>query len=98
MKPQVHIEGENKASAHNLAELLTDFSIDAIIAIDTDHKVIAWNRTAAAIYEQSKKQALGSSLFELIPDIQKDPETVKAIEYALKGHKTFVPALAQYAH
>jgi PAS domain S-box-containing protein len=98
MKPQVHIEGESKASEHTLAELLNDFSIDAIIAIDTGHKVITWNRIAAAIYEQPKKQALGRSLFELIPDIEEDPETVKAIEQALKGYKTFVPASPQYTH
>jgi PAS domain S-box-containing protein len=98
MKPQVHIEGENKASEYTLAELLNDFSIDAIIAIDNYHNVIAWNRTAAAIYEQPKKQAFGKSLFELIPDIEKDPETIKAIEQALKGYKTFVPASAEYTH
>ena len=82
----------------SLAELLNDFSIDAIIAIDPGSKVIAWNRTAAIVYGHSKKQVLGKSLSQVIPGIELDAETIKAIDQALKGHKTFVPASTLYAH
>ena len=42
MKTQAKIKNtENAASDNNLAELLNDFSIDAIIAIDTSYNVIA---------------------------------------------------------
>jgi len=82
----------------SLAELLNDFSIDAIIAIDPGSKVIAWNRTAAIVYGHSKKQVLGKSLSQVIPGIELDTETIKAIDQALKGHKTFVPASTLYAH
>jgi len=99
MKTQAKIENtNNSASDNNLAELLNDFSIDAIIAIDTGYNVIAWNRTAAVIYGHSKKQAAGKSLFELIPGLKEDKETMNAIEQALKGNKSFVPAFKQYAH
>ena len=40
----------------------------------------------------SKKQAMGKSLFELIPSLEEDKETFNAIKQALNGHKSFVPA------
>jgi PAS domain S-box-containing protein len=83
-------DGNAPASAGNLGEILNDFSIDAIIAIDTKYNVVAWNRTAALAYGYSKKHALGKPLFQLIPELEKDTETIKAIELSLKGYKTFV--------
>jgi len=99
MKTEAKIANtKNAASDNNLAELLNDFSIDAIIAIDTNHNVIAWNRTAALIYQQPKKQAIGESIFLLIPGLEEDKETINAINTALNGHKSFVPASKLYAH
>ena len=42
-------------SKRNLDEILMDFSIDAIIAIDVNCVVIAWNQAATAMYGISKK-------------------------------------------
>jgi PAS domain S-box-containing protein len=99
MKTEAKIENENiKASENTLTELLNDFSIDAVIAIDINHNIIAWNRTAAVFYGHSKKEATGRSIFMLIPGLREDKESVHAIEQALKGYKTFVPASKQHAH
>ena len=81
-----------------LAEILNDRSIDAIIAIDTAYTVISWNKTAAITYSVTKKNAIGKSLFQLIPKLEEDAETVNAITQALQGHKSFVPASKLYAH
>jgi PAS domain S-box-containing protein len=92
---------ENRASAvsnKNFDKMLIDCSIDAIIAIDCNYTVIAWNQAAAFMYNVPKKQALGRSLFKLIASLEEDTETVTAIDSALKGHKTFVPASKLYAH
>ncbi len=99
MKPSAPTHNENSsASINNLAELLNDFSIDAIIAIDNHYNVIAWNQTAAMIYEHSKKNVEGKPLLQFIPDMQRDPVTTKALEQALAGYKTFVPSSVEYAH
>ena len=82
----------------NLAEILNDHSIDAIIAIDTDRNVIAWNSAATILYGINKKQAIGKSLFKLIPHLEEDTETIQAINTAFNGHKSFVPALKLYTH
>jgi PAS domain S-box-containing protein len=92
---------ENKldtVSKNSLNEMLMDCSIDAIIAIDSDYTVIAWNNAAALMYNVPKKQALGKSLCKLIPGIEDDTETYTAINNALAGHKAFVPASKLYAH
>jgi PAS domain S-box-containing protein len=98
MKSQIPAEKETPVNKFTLAEILNDCSIDAIIAIDVNYNVIAWNRTAATIFEQTKKQAIGKSLFQLIPGMKEDQETIKAIDYAMQGHKTFVPASKTYVH
>jgi PAS domain S-box-containing protein len=85
-------------SKKNLNEMLMDCSIDAIIAIDNNYAVTAWNNAAALMYNVPKKQAFGRSLCKLIPGIEEDTETFTAINNALAGHKTFVPASKLYAH
>jgi len=96
MKPR---ENEDALlSEINLAEMLIDRSIDAIIAFDTHNKIIAWNRTASIVYGISKKQAMGSTLLELIPGLKEDCETLNAIQHALFGEKSFVPASKLHPH
>ena len=92
---------ENKLGAlskKNLDEMLMDSSIDAIIAIDNNCIVTAWNQAAALMYNVPKMQAPGKSLFKLITGLKEDTETVTAINNALKGYKAFVPASKAYAH
>ncbi|HVX25578.1 MAG TPA: ATP-binding protein [Parafilimonas sp.] len=96
MKPRENEEA--LLSEFNLAEVLTDRSIDAILAFDKQYKIIAWNKTASIVYGISKKQAMGKSLFELIPGLKEDCETMNAIQHALFGEKTFVPASKLFTH
>lgn len=82
----------------NLAEILNDHSIDAIIAIDKSYRVIAWNKTAVTIYGIPKNKAIGKSVFQLIKSLEEDSETVNAINHALSGSNSFVPASKLYQH
>ena len=99
MKPQDQIDTDNVVTnSSNLPGLLNDFSIDAIIAIDSQRNVIAWNRTAAITYDRSKEQAPGQSIFKLIPGLEDDKDTMYAIEQAFKGYNSFVPASKLHRH
>src|SRR5690348_3194548 len=92
------INKNNALNENNFAEILIDHSIDAIIAVDTDYNVITWNKTAAIIYRISKTAAMGKSIFKLLPGIEDDTEMANAIQHALNGFKSFVPASKQFAH
>lgn len=83
---------------YSLTEMLIDRSIDAIIAMDKDYKIIAWNKTASIVYGISKKHAIGNSILELFPHIKEDEQTMNAIQHALFGEKSFVPASKLFKH
>lgn len=82
----------------SLEEMLNDCSIDAIIAIDTNKNIIAWNATAENIYNKTKDEVIGMPLLQAIPSMAEDEETLKAISLARKGMKAFVPASKAYFH
>ncbi|MEP6683843.1 MAG: ATP-binding protein [Parafilimonas sp.] len=98
MRTGNEIKAGNDLSELSLAEILNDCSIDAIIAISTNYDVIAWNKTAALMYGPSKKEAIGKSLFKLIPGLEQDEQTIDALKNALCGHKSFVPVSKQFKH
>ena len=76
----------------SLHEKLNDASIDRILAFDSSLNIIAWNKTSELITGIPGEEVLGENLFKVFPDLQNCKETKAAIENALKGFKTFVPA------
>ena len=82
----------------HLASILNDCSIDAVIAIDPDKKIIAWNKTAESIYNRTRKEVTGKPVIEIIPSMACDQESIHAIEFALKGFKSFLPACNLFQH
>ncbi|MBV9962872.1 MAG: PAS domain-containing protein [Parafilimonas sp.] len=94
-------ENENK-SMHlkdsDLAAMLNDCSIDAIIAFDSSYTIITWNCAAEILYKTKKAKALGVSLLRLIPGIKEDSDILNAIQHAFTGFKSFVPASKKHAH
>jgi PAS domain S-box-containing protein len=95
---KVITEERQDIETSNLAALLNDSSIDAIIAFDKNHIITAWNAAAEKIYGTAKDEALGQSVFDVIESLKDDPETIEAIKQALKGSKRFVPASKQFKH
>lgn len=81
-----------------LANVLSDCSIDAIIAIDPGKKIIAWNTAAALIYERPRDLVLGKPVEEVIPSLATDEESMKAIHRGFSGLKSFAPACDRYRH
>jgi len=79
-----------------LAEKLIDSSIDRLMAVDLNWKIIAWNKTSEALSGFPRKEVLGKHLFEIFPDIRKDEEMIAAISQAFRGWKTFLSSNTAY--
>lgn len=75
-----------------LMEAMNNASIDAVLAFDTDLKIIAWNKTCEQLWDVLEEDALNTSFFTIFPTVKNSGTMTKAIGAALKGVKTFVPA------
>lgn len=76
----------------SLADMLNDASIDQVLAFDTNMQVVSWNKTCEQLSGIRKNDIVGKNLLEVFPEIKEHQEVVKAIDMALLGFKTFVPA------
>ncbi len=74
----------------SLAEMLTDCSIDRVMAIDLDWNIISWNQASEIASGLSKKDVIGKNLLEIFPSLKTDKELMHAIHSAFLGKKTFV--------
>lgn len=83
---------------NTLNDLLTESSIDAMIAIGTDNTVMAWNKAATMLYGWKRDEALGKALSELLPSTNEDEDFLKAIDYAKNGIQSFLPASKPFIH
>ncbi|HSZ84599.1 MAG TPA: ATP-binding protein [Puia sp.] len=75
-----------------LSEMLNDASIDRVMAIDAERKLIAWNKTSENISGIKKEELIGKNLMDVFPQLQDDAEIISAIENAIKGKTSFVPS------
>ncbi len=75
-----------------LAIMLNDCSIDRLMAIDKDWKIIAWNKTSELLSGRKANEVIGMHLLDAFPELSVEEETLKAIETAMRGYKTFLPA------
>jgi PAS domain S-box-containing protein len=65
------------------------------MAIDEQWCVIAWNKTAAQITGINKEDIIGKPLLDVFPKLAEDADIMEAIQFALAGKKSFVPARAE---
>lgn len=75
-----------------LAEMLNDASIDRVWAIDTEWKVIAWNKASEMISGVKKHDIIGRHLMEIFPQLGIDTDIIGAFGLGLQGKMTFLPA------
>jgi len=75
-----------------LAGMLNDCSIDRLMAIDTNWRIIAWNKTSELLSGISQQAIYGQHLLQAFPAFEKDKELMQAIDLAFSGIKSFVPA------
>lgn len=73
-------------------QLLIESSIDAMIAIDLDNKVLAWNKAAVLMFGKEKEFAIGKPLQDALASVDEDIAILTAISQAKSGRKSFLPA------
>jgi len=78
------------SSQESLGDLLTEYSIDAMIAINMDHNIITWNLAATLLFDVKKNKAIGHPLLNILPSVKDDPEFLSALVIAKKGKKSFL--------
>lgn len=76
---------DSLASRIQFAELLIEASIDRIIVMDQDLKVLAWNRQAEKAYGIKREELLGLGIYEVFPGLRKNKDFTDAVNRALKG-------------
>lgn len=75
-----------------LAGMLNDCSIDRLMAIDKNWKIIAWNKSSETFTGRKANEVIGMHLLDAFPELSVEQETLDAIETAMRGYKTFLPA------
>jgi PAS domain S-box-containing protein len=87
-----------KKTIADFADLLTDASIDVIMALDLDESIVAWNLAAETMYGKKKVDVLGVTVCEVLPSVKKDVELNNALEKAKQGFKSFLPVDKSFFH
>jgi PAS domain S-box-containing protein len=75
-----------------IAELLGENIIDAVIVTDIHNNIIFWNRQCEEVYNKKKEQVINKNYFDVFPH-QKNEETVAHFNAVLRGeavHETKV--------
>ncbi|RYY58977.1 MAG: PAS domain S-box protein [Chitinophagaceae bacterium] len=88
----------NLTSQLSLAEMLNDSSIDRVMAIDLDHRIISWNRTSEKTTGILSSDVLGRKLLDAFPVLAEDKAYIGAVDAAFKRLKSFLPADRNMPH
>jgi PAS domain S-box-containing protein len=66
------------------AEVLEHGSLDAVLAIAPDGKILVWNPSAQSILGYTPEEAVGKSIFELIVPTDRAEESLQEIQRAMQ--------------
>lgn len=83
---------QEKNQQLHLAAMVSDASIDRILALDADFNIIAWNKMCELVTGIPRETAIGSHFLDLFPDEATKKRLTSMLKQTLKGFKTFVPA------
>jgi PAS domain S-box-containing protein len=83
---------KEKTEAILFFEKLVDASIDGIMVMDTDLRVLLWNSHNELVKGISRKEVVGRKLMDVQPEIEQSADVSEAIRHALIGFASFVPA------
>lgn len=78
---------ELQLSKNRLASIINS-SLDAIICIDQDHRITIFNPTAAALFQCTPEEALGSQLARFLPDAPQTLTYAQLTTHAQLGEMT----------
>jgi PAS domain S-box-containing protein len=73
-------------------EKLVDASIDGIMVLDKELHVILWNSRNELVNGIPRTEVIGKKWMDIEPDLEKSPEIAEALQHALMGLASFVPA------
>jgi PAS domain S-box-containing protein len=82
---------ELQLSKNRLASIINS-SLDAIICIDQDHRITIFNPTAAALFQCTPIEALGSPLSRFLPDAMQTLNYAQLTTHAQLGEMTALTA------
>lgn len=92
------IKNPQAPAVNNLCDLLIDASIDRVMAIDLEWKIIAWNRTSEIISGISKEKVMHKHLLDVFPFLVNDEAITKAFEEAMLGRNFFLLPDQNFEH
>lgn len=75
----------------NLTDLVIDESIDRVVVLNKEFKVILWNKACEIVTGIKRCAILDKPIFDVFPELKINDKINKALENALKGFKSFVP-------
>ena len=79
-----------------LAESITDASIDSMVALDRNLRIISWNDIACIWSGKSSEEVMGKAFFEVFPNAMATPGLHDGIKKALEGLKSFLPSTPDF--
>jgi PAS domain S-box-containing protein len=82
---------ELQLSKNRLASIINS-SLDAIICVDQDHRITIFNPTAAALFQCTPIEALGSPLSRFLPDAMQTLNYAQLTTHAQLGEMTALTA------
>ena len=75
----------------SFSEALIESSIDRILALNTEFKIVAWNKRCQDAYDFAKEDVIGKHFFDVFPNFRENDTVFTAIRSALDGTAVYVP-------
>jgi signal transduction histidine kinase len=83
---------KERSQREALASLLNNASIDCMIALNSDFEVTVWNKMCENVSAFQEPEVIGKKLQQIFPILKRSNPFNNALEQALKGFKSFLPA------
>jgi PAS domain S-box-containing protein len=72
-------------------EALADNSVDGILVLDKEKRIMLWNRKCEEVFHMKKKDATGRPFLELFPKLKEDAIVMEAIQRSYAGEFVHIP-------
>ena len=73
------------------AETLIESSVDRIMTLDLNYKVVAWNKKSEETTGIKKQEIVGESIFKVFPQAADDPVMTNSVQRAINGEFVHIP-------